>query len=533
MVCVRSACRSSRGRARKYALAARRAARRRRSPRGTRTMQRSDFRFLDRLRVRWAEVDMQKIVFNGHYLMYFDTAVAGYWRALALPYHDTMERLQGDLYVRKATLEYEGSARYDDQLEVGIRCARIGKSSLVFSAAVFRGEQRLVHGELVYVFADPATQTSRPVPAGLARGAGRLRGRRSPWSSCAAATGSALGADARRHPPGRVRRGAGHRRPTWSATMPTRRRCTRWPATASGVPVAGGRLLQAAPGVAQIGRMAALATVRGAGLGRAGAGCAAARGARTRRPRGDAAMRRPPRAAFYRARGFRPPWRGRSSRPACRTSRCGARSEPVQAGRVGPGSAGSSSNTSTWRCAVAPAGAGAGAGVYDLGLQRGVDAARRRRRSPSASPRRRPRRRAGTAAPPSRGDRCRSACWKHGHAGKRASQAARSASMLPVDEDRARHRRRSRTRDGPSGRLGRDLVGQGGDGQPRPVGAPACRLPPVQRRQLQLDQRGVPRAGQRAGQHHHAGRLAGVGVVEDLLARAAAPPGCRRHARGA
>ena len=129
--------------------------------------QRSDFRFLDRLRVRWAEVDMQKIVFNGHYLMYFDTAVAGYWRALALPYHDTMERLQGDLYVRKATLEYAGSARYDERLEVGIRCARIGKSSLVFEAAVFRGEQRLVHGELVYVFADPATQTSRPVPQAL------------------------------------------------------------------------------------------------------------------------------------------------------------------------------------------------------------------------------------------------------------------------------------------------------------------------------------------------------------------------------
>ena len=130
-------------------------------------MKRSDFRFLDRLRVRWAEVDMQKIVFNGHYLMYFDTAVAGYWRALALPYHETMEQLQGDLYVRKATLEYEGSARYDDQLEVGIRCARLGKSSLVFGAAAFRGEQRLVDGDLVYVFADPATQTSRPVPEPL------------------------------------------------------------------------------------------------------------------------------------------------------------------------------------------------------------------------------------------------------------------------------------------------------------------------------------------------------------------------------
>jgi YbgC/YbaW family acyl-CoA thioester hydrolase len=130
-------------------------------------MKRAEFRHLETLRVRWAEVDLQKIVFNGHYLMYVDTAVAGYWRALALPYHETMEQLQGDLYVRKATLEYEGSARYDERLEVGICCTRIGNSSMVFAAAVFRGEQALVHGELVYVFADPHTQTSRPVPAPL------------------------------------------------------------------------------------------------------------------------------------------------------------------------------------------------------------------------------------------------------------------------------------------------------------------------------------------------------------------------------
>ena len=58
-------------------------------------MQRSDFRFFERLRVRWAEIDQQKIVFNGHYLMYFDTAITGYWRALALPYAQTLERLEG------------------------------------------------------------------------------------------------------------------------------------------------------------------------------------------------------------------------------------------------------------------------------------------------------------------------------------------------------------------------------------------------------------------------------------------------------
>src|SRR6478735_1307631 len=88
---------------------------------GHSAMQRSDFRFFERLRVRWAEIDAQKIVFNGHYLMYFDTAVAGYWRALAMPYAATMHYLGGDLFVRKSTVEYEGSARYDDVLDIGVR----------------------------------------------------------------------------------------------------------------------------------------------------------------------------------------------------------------------------------------------------------------------------------------------------------------------------------------------------------------------------------------------------------------------------
>jgi len=130
-------------------------------------MNKQEFRFFDRLRVRWAEIDAQQIVFNGHYLMYFDTAVAAYWRALAMPYAETMEALGGDLYVRKATLEYLASARYDDVLDVGMRCTRIGNSSILFTGAVFRQDELLVSGELVYVFADPHSQTSKPVPESL------------------------------------------------------------------------------------------------------------------------------------------------------------------------------------------------------------------------------------------------------------------------------------------------------------------------------------------------------------------------------
>ncbi|RYF21076.1 MAG: GNAT family N-acetyltransferase, partial [Comamonadaceae bacterium] len=68
---------------------------------------------------------------------------------------------------KKATVEYHASAQLDDVLDVGLRCERIGNSSLLFAFGIFSGQRLLVSGELVYVFADPAAQKSRPVPAAL------------------------------------------------------------------------------------------------------------------------------------------------------------------------------------------------------------------------------------------------------------------------------------------------------------------------------------------------------------------------------
>ena len=130
-------------------------------------MKRQDFRFFHPLRVRWVEVDMQKIVFNAHYLMYFDTAISDYWRALSLPYEEAMQLLGGDLYVKKASIEFHASAHFDDRLDVALRCDRVGNSSMVFSGAIFRGDELLITCELIYVFADPEKQTSKPVPDAL------------------------------------------------------------------------------------------------------------------------------------------------------------------------------------------------------------------------------------------------------------------------------------------------------------------------------------------------------------------------------
>ena len=130
-------------------------------------MNRSDFRTLERLRVRWVEVDLQKVVFNGHYLSYFDIAMAGYWRAAALPYAQTLAHLTGDLFVRKATVEYHGPARYDDLLDIGLRCSRVGTSSLRFDGAAFLHERLLASCELVYVFTEAHAPAPQPVPQAL------------------------------------------------------------------------------------------------------------------------------------------------------------------------------------------------------------------------------------------------------------------------------------------------------------------------------------------------------------------------------
>ena len=230
------------------------------------TPQISDFRCLDRMRVRWAEVDLQKIVFNAHYLMYFDTAIAAYWRGLAAAYETALHGLGGDLYVKKASIEFFASARYDDPIDVGLRCARIGNSSLTFAGAIFRGGQLLVTGELIYVFADPATQTSRAVPAALRdlyeafeRGDEMTTLQVGGWeavSESASALRRAVLVEEQGIAPAVVWDGLDDH--AVHATLTNR----------LGHRVAAGRLIREAPGVGRIGRMVVERLLRGSGLGR-------------------------------------------------------------------------------------------------------------------------------------------------------------------------------------------------------------------------------------------------------------------------
>jgi len=130
-------------------------------------MARADFRFSHALRVRWAEVDKQDIVFNGHYLTYFDVGVTEYYRAIGKPYPDAILAEGSDLYAKKAEIEYHASAVYDDIIDVCVRVSRIGRSSFEFAIELYREDELLVSGSLIYVNAHPETRKSAPLPETL------------------------------------------------------------------------------------------------------------------------------------------------------------------------------------------------------------------------------------------------------------------------------------------------------------------------------------------------------------------------------
>jgi acyl-CoA thioester hydrolase len=127
-------------------------------------MSREQFWFFHPFRVRYSEIDGQGVVFNAHYLTYFDTTITEYFRALGYDQYADAKQTGEDFHVVKSVIEYKAPVRFDWELDVGARVARIGNSSLTFELAIFMkgGNEALVTGEIVWV--NTNQQTHRPVP---------------------------------------------------------------------------------------------------------------------------------------------------------------------------------------------------------------------------------------------------------------------------------------------------------------------------------------------------------------------------------
>ena len=140
-------------------------------------MDRSDFGFFHELRVRFAETDAQGIVFNGDYLTYFDAALYDYLRSLPFDYRDRPEQTGQDFRIVKIEVEFYKSSVFDEELQVGVRAERLGRTSISWGLGVFlKGDPKLrVYGKVVWVNTDVSTGKSTPLPDDLV---GRITGPR-------------------------------------------------------------------------------------------------------------------------------------------------------------------------------------------------------------------------------------------------------------------------------------------------------------------------------------------------------------------
>ena len=127
-------------------------------------MGREGFDFSTRLRVRYSEIDGQKVVFNSRYLEYADVALSEYWRWLRLA--DLPEWRDMEFHVARAAVDFKAPFRYDDEIDAWVRTERIGTSSVTSRIELCHAATGALHTviELVHVNVDLDISRSAPVP---------------------------------------------------------------------------------------------------------------------------------------------------------------------------------------------------------------------------------------------------------------------------------------------------------------------------------------------------------------------------------
>jgi acyl-CoA thioester hydrolase len=105
------------------------------------------------LRVRYGECDPQGVVFNAHFLAYFDIGITELFRAAFGSYRAMVDR-GVEFVVAEAGLRYHRPAHFEDELTVEIAVTRLGTTSMTTGYRVLRDGELLVDGTLRHVLVD-------------------------------------------------------------------------------------------------------------------------------------------------------------------------------------------------------------------------------------------------------------------------------------------------------------------------------------------------------------------------------------------
>ena len=129
-------------------------------------MEREAFGFFFDFRVRYSEIDGQSVVFNAHYLTYFDVTITEYFRDMGFDYVAYPKETGCDFHLVKSLVNYEKPLLFDTEFQVGCRIAKIGNSSLTFELGVFdkKTGDRYATGEIIWVNTNQESHQTERVP---------------------------------------------------------------------------------------------------------------------------------------------------------------------------------------------------------------------------------------------------------------------------------------------------------------------------------------------------------------------------------
>jgi acyl-CoA thioester hydrolase len=112
------------------------------------------------IRIRYGEVDMQRHVFNAHYLAYVDDALDQWLRTVLDREYESVF----DMVVKRADLTWSGGAGFGDTLAIDVAVRRWGRTSFDVGFEGSVGERPIFDATLTYISVEPGTTTPSPVP---------------------------------------------------------------------------------------------------------------------------------------------------------------------------------------------------------------------------------------------------------------------------------------------------------------------------------------------------------------------------------
>jgi len=125
---------------------------------------RPGFAFSAAFRVRYAEIDGQRVVFNSRYLEYADVAATEYWAWTGIAEVLGTAWTQTEFHVRHAEVDYLKPFVWGDTVEASVRLERIGGSSLTQRYELAHAETGELHAAVMLTVVNVHLPTGRPAP---------------------------------------------------------------------------------------------------------------------------------------------------------------------------------------------------------------------------------------------------------------------------------------------------------------------------------------------------------------------------------